>query len=45
VRQAERLDTPKRDPSPAAAWISAPVSGAMMIPTSEMPASAIASIP
>ena len=32
-------------PSPAASRASAPVSGAMIIPTSLMPASAIASIP
>ncbi len=39
------IDTPNREPSPAAARISPPVSGAMMIPTSEMPALAIASMP
>ena len=37
--------TPKRSPSPAASRISPPVSGAMMIPTSRIPAAAIASIP
>jgi hypothetical protein len=36
---------PKREPSPAASRISPPVSGAMMIPTSSIPASAIASMP
>ena len=36
---------PNADPSPAAARISAPVSGAMMIPTSSIPAAAIASMP
>jgi hypothetical protein len=39
------MRTPKREPSPAAVRISSPVSGAMMIPTSSMPASAIASMP
>jgi hypothetical protein len=39
------IDTPKRSPSPAAARISLPVSGAMTTPTSRMPAAAIASIP
>ena len=39
------IETPNADPSPAAARISAPVSGAMMIPTSSMPAAAIDSIP
>ena len=39
------IRTPNRDPSPAASRISPPVSGAMMIPTSSMPASAIASMP
>ena len=33
------------EPSPAASRISSPVSGAMMIPISAIPASAIASIP
>ncbi len=37
--------TPNREPSPTASRISPPVSGAMMIPTSSMPASAIASMP
>ena len=37
--------TPNCEPSPAASRTSAPVSGAMMMPTSLMPASAIASIP
>jgi hypothetical protein len=37
--------TPNCDPSPAASRISPPVSGAMMIPTSSMPAAAIASMP
>jgi hypothetical protein len=36
---------PKREPSPAAARISSPVSGAMMMPTSRMPAAAMASMP
>ncbi len=40
-----RIEMPNSDPSPAAARISAPVSGAMMIPTSSMPAAAIASMP
>ncbi len=39
------IEMPKRDPSPAAARISSPVSGAMMMPTSRMSAAAIASIP
>jgi hypothetical protein len=39
------MRTPKREPSPAAARISSPVSGAMMIPTSWIPAAAIPSIP
>ena len=39
------ISTPNREPSPAAARISSPVSGAMMIPTSVMPAFAIASMP
>jgi hypothetical protein len=39
------ISRPNAEPSPAAAWISAPVSGAMMIPTSRMPAAAIASTP
>ena len=39
------IETPNAAPSPAADWISAPVSGAMMIPTSSMPAAAIASMP
>ena len=39
------IETPKLDPSPAAARISSPVSGAMMMPTSRIPAAAIASIP
>ena len=37
--------SPKAEPSPAAARISPPVSGATMMPTSSMPASAIASRP
>ena len=39
------IETPKRSPSPAAARISAPVSGAMTIPMSVMPAAASDSIP
>jgi hypothetical protein len=39
------ISTPNCEPSPAAARISSPVSGAMMIPISRMPASAIASMP
>ncbi len=39
------ISTPKRDPSPAVARISSPVSGAMMMPISRMPAAAIASMP
>jgi hypothetical protein len=39
------IRTPNRDPSPAAACTSSPVSGAMMIPISWIPAAAIASIP
>ena len=39
------IATPNCEPSPAAARISPPVSGAMMIPTSRMPAAAMASIP
>ena len=39
------IEMPNAEPSPAAARISAPVSGAMMIPTSSIPAAAIASIP
>jgi hypothetical protein len=39
------IETPKREPSPAASRISDPVSGAMMIPTSPMPAAPIASSP
>ena len=39
------IEMPKARPSPAASRISAPVSGAMMIPTSSMPAAAIASMP
>ena len=39
------IRTPNCEPSPAAARISSPVSGAMMIPTSRMPAAAIASMP
>ena len=39
------ISTPNCEPSPAAARISSPVSGAMMIPTSVMPAAAIASMP
>jgi hypothetical protein len=39
------MRTPKADPSPVASRISPPVSGAMMIPTSSMPACAIASMP
>ena len=37
--------SPKSVPSPTAVRISPPVSGATMIPTSTMPASAIASSP
>ena len=37
--------TPNCEPSPVAARISSPVSGAMMIPISSMPAAAIASMP
>jgi len=36
---------PNREPSPTAARISAPVSGAMMMPICSMPASTIASMP
>ena len=39
------MEMPKAEPSPAVARISAPVSGAMMMPISSMPAAAIASIP
>jgi hypothetical protein len=39
------MATPKREPSPTALRISSPVSGAMMIPTSSIPAAAIASMP
>jgi hypothetical protein len=39
------IATPNREPSPTAARISAPVSGAMMMPTCAMPAAAIASMP
>ena len=39
------IRTPNFDPSPAASRISSPVSGAMMIPISSIPASAIASMP
>ena len=37
--------TPNAEPSPTAARISSPVSGAMMMPISRMPAWAIASMP
>ena len=39
------LAAPNAEPSPAAARISSPVSGATMIPTSSIPAAAIASMP
>jgi len=39
------MRTPKRAPSPTASRISPPVSGAMMIPISSIPAAAIASMP
>jgi hypothetical protein len=39
------MSTPNWDPSPAAARISSPVSGAMMIPIWRIPAAAIASMP
>ena len=39
------MRTPKREPSPAASRISPPVSGAMMIPISSIPAAASDSIP
>ena len=39
------IRTPNCEPSPATARISSPVSGAMMMPTSVMPAAAIASMP
>jgi hypothetical protein len=39
------IRTPNSEPSPVTALISSPVSGAMMIPMSSIPAAAIASMP